>query len=60
LHARICIVIIRKYDRWRKANEISWKEYLSEIAKNQLAGNWAAEVAQHLIEAEDPENVKNG
>jgi len=39
LHARVCIVIIRKYDLWRKANKISWKEYLSEIAKDQLAGD---------------------
>jgi hypothetical protein len=31
---------------------ISWKEYLSEIAKNPLTGEWAKEVAEHLVEME--------
>jgi hypothetical protein len=39
--------------------EISWKEYLSEIAKNPLTGEWAREVAQYLIEVEDKTSVKN-
>ena len=60
LHARVRTIIIRKYDRWRKAKEISWKEYLSEIAKNPLSGEWPREVAQHLIEKENQKNVKNG
>lgn len=60
LHAKVCNIIIKKYDRWRKAMEISWKEYLSEIVKNPLAGEWAREVAQHLIETENQKNVKNG
>jgi hypothetical protein len=60
LHATVRNIIIKKYDRWRKAMEISWKEYLSEIAKNPLAGEWVREVAQHLIETEDQRNVKNG
>jgi hypothetical protein len=60
LHAKVYKIIIKKYDRWRKAMEVSWKEYLSEIAKNPLAGEWVREVAQHLIEKEDQKNVKNG
>jgi len=50
---------MEKYDRWRKATNISWKEYLSEIAKNPLTGEWAREVAQYLIEMENQKNVKN-
>jgi hypothetical protein len=38
---------------------ISWKEYLSKIAENPLTGEWAREVAQHLIETENEKNVKN-
>jgi hypothetical protein len=60
LQARVCNLIIKKYDGWKKAMNITWKEYLSEIAKNPLAGAWAREVAQHLIKTEDQKNVKNG
>ena len=49
LHARAYENIIRKYDLWKKALGIGWKEYLSEIAENPLTGEWAKEVAQHLI-----------
>jgi hypothetical protein len=59
LHAEVCNVVKEKYDRWRKATDISWKEYLSEIAKNPLAGEWAREVAQYLIGMENQKNVKN-
>jgi len=53
-------VIIRKYDDWTRAIGISWKEYLSEIAKNPLTGEWAKEVALHLLEEENKKNVENG
>ena len=59
LHAEVYRVIIKKYDRWKKAMEISWKEYLSEIAKNPLTGEWAREVARYLIEVESKPNVKD-
>ena len=49
LHARAYQSIMKKYEVWRKALEISWKEYLSEIAKNPFTGEWAKEVAEHLI-----------
>jgi hypothetical protein len=49
LHARAYETIVKKYEAWRKALEISWKEYLSEIAKNPLTGGWAKEVAEQLI-----------
>ncbi|MGA2766865.1 MAG: hypothetical protein ABSF24_00915 [Candidatus Bathyarchaeia archaeon] len=59
LHAEVYEVVIKKYDRWKKATEISWKEYLREIAKNPLTGEWARIVAQYLTEVEDRKNVKN-
>lgn len=59
LHAEVCNIIIKKYDRWKKAMDVSWKEYLSEIAKNPLTGDWAREVAQYWIEMENQKNVKN-
>jgi len=48
LHAKAYTNIIRKYEQWKKASEISWKEYLSEIAKNPLTGQWVKETAENL------------
>jgi hypothetical protein len=38
--------IVKEYAFWRKGLKISWKEYLSEIEKNSLTGEWAKEVAE--------------
>jgi hypothetical protein len=48
LHTKAYDNIVKRYDQWKKALEISWKEYLSEIAKNSLTGEWAKEVAKSL------------
>ena len=48
LHTKAYESIVKKYDLWKKALELSWKEYLSEIANNSLTGEWAREVAEHL------------
>ena len=58
-HAKAYENIIEKYDVWKKALGISWKEYLSEIAKNSLTGEWATQVAQQLIENGENSNVEN-
>jgi len=50
--------IVKEYDFWRKGLKISWKEYLSEIEKNSLTGEWAKEVAEYLISNEEVKNVK--
>jgi hypothetical protein len=50
--------IAKKYDEWERALEISWEEYLSEIAKNPSTGEWAKEVAEHLIENGEKQDVK--
>jgi hypothetical protein len=50
--------IIVKYEQWKAALNISWKEYLSEIAKNPLAGEWVKEVAQHLMSDRGQTDVK--
>ncbi len=49
LHARAYESVLKMYDAWRKALDISWKEYLSEIVKNPLTGQWAKEVAEYLM-----------
>jgi hypothetical protein len=52
--------IVKKYELWKRALGISWKEYLSEIVKNPLTGEWAREVAEHLIKNGEKQNVTNG
>jgi hypothetical protein len=52
--------IVKKYDSWKRALGISWKEYLSEIAKNPLTGQWAKETAEHLIKSGEKEDVAQG
>ena len=48
LHERAYRNIIKKYDVWRSALNLSWGEYLNEVAKNSYTGSWAREVAEHL------------
>jgi len=57
LHTKAYESIIKKYDLWKKALGISWKEYLSEIVKNSLTGKWAKEVAEHLSKSGERKNV---
>jgi len=52
--------MVKKYDVWKRALGFSWKEYLSEVVKNSLTGEWAQEVAEYLIKNEEKQNVTNG
>jgi hypothetical protein len=56
-HAKAYANIIKKYDQWKKAMGISWKEYLSTIANNTLTGEWAKEVAEYLIKNGEDQHV---
>ena len=53
LHLKAYKNLLEKYIFWSKADNISWKEYLSQIAESPLAGNWVKEVAKYLIENEE-------
>jgi hypothetical protein len=46
------------YGCWRKALSLSWREYLSEIERNPLTGEWTKEVASYLIDSEETGNVE--
>ena len=58
LHLKAYENIVKKYDLWRKGLKISWKEYLSEIKKNPLTGEWAKDVAKYLTSNEEVKSVK--
>lgn len=56
LHAKAYKSIVKKYEVWKKALDISWKEYLREIIKNPFTGEWAKEVAEYLIKTEETQH----
>lgn len=53
LHEKAYRSVVQKYEDWKKAMDISWKEYLNEIVKNPYTGSWAKEVAEKLMENGD-------
>ena len=57
LHLRAYNNIIAKFVLWKQASNISWAEYLAELQKNSLTGEWAKEVAKYIIK-EGNGNVK--
>jgi hypothetical protein len=58
VHLKAYENIIEKYECWKKALTISWREYLSEIERNPLTGEWVKEVASYLINNEETTNGK--
>jgi len=49
LHLRAYRNVLEKFELWKKASGLVWIEYLVEIQKNSLTGEWAREVVKHLI-----------
>ena len=49
LHEQAYRNLLEKYEVWKEALGISWKEYLREVAKNPYTGDWAREIAEHLL-----------
>ncbi len=58
LHLKANKNVTENYEVWKKALGLSWIEYLHEIRKNSLTGEWAKEVAKYLIEDEGTRDVK--
>jgi hypothetical protein len=53
LHEKAYRSIVHKYDDWKRAMGVSWKEYLNEVLKNPYTGSWAKEVAEGLMKDGD-------
>ncbi len=53
LHEKAYRSVVQKYEDWKRAMNISWKEYLNEIVKNPYTGSWAKEVAENLMKNAD-------
>ena len=52
LHLKAYRNILVKFEVWKQASGSSYMQYLDEIQKNSLTGEWAKEVAKHIIEEE--------
>lgn len=59
-HAKAYESIIKKYEIWKRALAVSWREYLSEIIKNPLTGEWSKELAEHLLKSGEKQDVEEG
>jgi len=57
MHLKAYNNIIEKFVFWKQAYNISWDEYLIEVQKNSLTGEWAKEVIKDLI-VEQKGNVR--
>ena len=58
LHYKAHVNIVKACAAWKKGLNISWDEYLKEIKRNCLTGEWAKQVAIHLMKNEEIENDK--
>jgi hypothetical protein len=48
-----------KFIVWQKATNIEWINYLGQLQKNSLTGEWAKEVAKHLFREEEKDVEQN-
>jgi len=58
LHIRAFQNLEEKFKVWHKASGNTWIDYLEQIQKNSLTGEWAKEVAKYLIEEDQKCQVK--
>jgi hypothetical protein len=49
LHEKAYRNVVQKYEDWKRAMSVSWKEYLNDILKNRCTGSWAKEVTERLM-----------
>ncbi len=56
LHLKAYGSVAEKHTVWRKALNMTWEEYLREIEKHSLTGEWAKQVAKCLTNKEEETN----
>jgi hypothetical protein len=49
LHETAYRNLTEKFEQWKKALDIPWKDYLNKITENPLTGAKAREVAEALL-----------
>jgi hypothetical protein len=41
--------VVQKFEEWKRATGVSWKQYLEAVLENSYTGTWAKEVAKQLL-----------
>ncbi len=41
--------VVQKFEDWKRAIGVSWKQYLETVLENSFTGAWAKEVAKQLL-----------
>lgn len=57
LHENAYQNLIEKFELWKKALNLSWKDYLNKIIENTLTGTKAKEVAEALLSEENKSSI---
>ena len=52
-HEAACQNVVQKFEDWKQATAVSWREYLKELVENSFTGTWAKEVAEYLLKNKD-------
>ena len=52
-HLNAYLNIKKQFGAWKRAENISWKEYLKELTKNEYTGLWAKELAEKMLTTGD-------
>ena len=53
LHEKAYRNVVQKFEDWKRATDISWKEYLKAVVENAYTGTWAKEIAKQLLKNKD-------
>jgi hypothetical protein len=48
-HERAYQNVLASYEVWRQALEISWRDYLERVERNENSGRWVREVCAFLL-----------
>jgi hypothetical protein len=59
LHEKAYRNLIKKYKAWKKALDLSWEKYLTEVLNNPLTGTKAKEVAEALLRTAEDRHPTN-
>ncbi|UCG37413.1 MAG: hypothetical protein JSV64_03850 [Candidatus Bathyarchaeota archaeon] len=49
LHKKACENLKEKYEHWKKALGLSWRDYLIQVAENPFSGVKARQVAETIL-----------
>jgi hypothetical protein len=49
LHEKAYQNVVQKFEDWKRAIDVSWKQYLETVLENSFTGAWAKEVAKQLL-----------